>query len=417
MKRTRTLPKDTFKVKMGDPIMVDQAPSKPDEATPFPVTEGAKAWGRYRMPKVYRMPDGAMALTYSMSIDHYYDQGRTSPLFTSTDGGHAWKKAAWPHPGLENAMHPVISEVDGGQYYTITARNGINVSEHDMPERFDYGVGTMPFSGYRLADCPKGVRDWFADLNAMRWVPGDGPDSGWRKERPVWDHEGQFVWAYDDKPQNIRGEWGQSLYFEHPIIRMGGALYVADYWTTYLRPDGTPPDCWESHLMVSEDNARTWKRRSVIFSLDVSSCEPALALHGKDELVCVMRAESRDHNAYPNNMRITRSTDGGHTWAEPEAVHGYGVFPQLTVLENGIMALSYGRAPGTWLSFSPDGGRSWSEPAAVLDEAGKASSCGYTSLLPLGANEFIIAYGDIHRTDAEGKERKTILVRHVEVEG
>ena len=399
--------KETVRVNMKEPVLVDQAPSKPEDASPYDLTETAKNWGRYRMPKIYRMPGGAIALTYSMSIDHYYDQGRVSPLFVSKDEGKTWAKAEWPHPGL-SGMHPVISPVFGGEYYTIPARNGIRLDEYEiMPEPTP--LAARGWSAYRMADCPKAVTEWYKNIAAVRWTPGNG----WAEENLQWDHEKQFVWFYDDKPQNIPGWWGQALYLEHPLVRCGDELFVAEYWTQYENDGGSLPENWECYLLVSGDNARSWKRRSTIASLsEVPAYEPALEMNQSGEFVCAIRTEQH-MKASP--MRITYSRDKGHTWDEPKTILGYGVFPQLLQLDNGVMALSYGRAPGTWVSFSVDGGRSWTEPYAIIDEAGKASSCGYTSLLAVGRDTFLLAYGDIHCENAAGEERKSILVRQITV--
>jgi len=410
METIKIIEKDIVSVNMDEPVLVDQAPGKPEDFPPYAVTEEAKRWGRYRMPKVYKMPDDTIALTYSMSIDHYCDQGRDSPLFVSGDGGKTWEKRPWPHPGL-SGMHPVVSQVFGGEYYTIPSRGGIRLDGYEKSASAELKIGSLPFAAHRMSDYPKEVADWYKDIKAMRWSPA----AGWTQENAVWDHEGQYIWSYDDKPQNIPGHWGQSLYFEHPVIRCGDELFIADYWTQYENADGSLPKNWGSYLMVSGDNARSWKRRSNITPEYVSAAEPALAQNHAGEFVCAIRSDSASLTGTAPTMYLMHSKDMGYTWDAPKPVLGYGVFPQLLQLENGIMALSYGRAPGTWVSFSPDGGYSWTKPYAILDEAGKASSCGYTSLLALGCDTFLLAYGDIHCKNREGEECKSILVKKITV--
>ena len=398
--------KSAVTVKMEAPVLVDQAPGRREDISQYAITDGAKAWGRYRMPKIYRLPGGDIALTYSMSIDHYYDEGRDSPLFVSTDEGATWAETPWPHPGL-SGMHPVVSPIGNGEFYCVPAVNGIRLDEYELPEPFRTYIGPMLFLGYRLADCPREVAGWFRDMKAMRWSPGNG----WTRESAQWDHEWQYIWTYDDKAQNIPGNWSQKFFLEHPIVSKGGELYLADYWSTYLNSDGSPPRSWTASLLVSSDNGRSWTRRSTIASLPVDTSEPTLALNQAGELVCVMRSDADD----PRTMWLTRSVDSGYTWDEPSGVLGYGVFPRLLQLDNGVMALSYGRAPGTWMAFSLDGGHAWSEPYCIIDEAGKDSSCGYTSLLALGSDTFLLAYGDIHVKNADGEECKSILVRKITV--
>jgi len=75
---------------------------------------------------------------------------------------------------------------------------------------------------------------------------------------------------------------------------------------------------------------------------------------------------------------------------------------------------------GVDLRVSPDGrGTSWTDPVRLVpvtsDQLG-ADSCGYTDLLATGRDSFLIAYSWFKAKDTEGRERKTILVRRVEVE-
>jgi len=407
------------KVSMEEPVVVDQAPSVlpppelPPGAAPHAISGGAKEWGRWRLPKIYRLPGGELCATYSMSIDHHYDQGRDSPVFTSKDEGASWAKAEWPHPGL-SGMHPCIYPVFNGEYYSIPAVNGINVEPYDMPEQEDVYITVMKFAAYRLAECPKPVADWYRDIKAVRW----SPESGWTDEQAVWEHEGQYIRTYHDKAQSIPGTWGQRVFVESPIMKCGNELFLADYWTTFEDPPGKIPKFGVSCLMCSTDNGHTWKKRSVVPQVPMFTGEPAVEMNHAGEFVFAVRSEPdpfKMTEKYPATMYMTFSRDKGHTWDEMSPVLSYGVFPQLLQLGNGIMALSYGRAPGTWVSFSLDGGHSWTEPYAIIDETGKKTSDGYTSLLSLGPDRFIIIYGDIHYKNAAGEECKTILTRVVTV--
>jgi len=383
---------------MEPPILIDQSPPE------------FKEWGKFRMPKVYRLPTGQVCLTFSISTDHYCDQGRTSPPFVSDDEGQTWERTAWPHPGI-GGMEPVITPILNGEFYSIPAGKGIELDISRLPK----SVGTFElsagFSLHRLEDCPDDVIRWFKDIKAVRWSPRT---KTWAQETVQWDHRGQLLWYYNDRPQKITGDWSQKIYLENPIIRNGKELLHADYWTAYAGASGRMPVAWECSLMVSTDNARSWTRRSTMAIAPEKDniCEPVIELNQAGALVGVTRRETNNRNP---SMYLVHSEDRGFNWSEPQTLHEFGVFPRLLQLENGVLVLTFGR-PGVWMSFSLDGGHSWTQPQAVIVDPSRGyTSCGYTSLVALSRDSFLLAYSDVTFPNTKGEPCKSILVRRVEV--
>lgn len=115
--------------------------------------------------------------------------------------------------------------------------------------------------------------------------------------------------------------------------------------------------------------------------------EPALTRLPNGDLLAISRVE------YHDPMRVMmqfRSSDDGHTWTTPEICPGVppvypvrkipvvndgkthlnavAVSPELAVLPNGVVVLTYGR-PGQYLAFSEDGtGTQWRDRIAVVPE-------------------------------------------------
>jgi len=125
-------------------------------------------------------------------------------------------------------------------------------------------------------------------------------------------------------------------------------------------------------------------------------------------------------------MYIVYSKDMGKTWSQPKKITDYGVFPQLLKLKNGVIVLSYGR-PGIYLRFSTDNGKTWGPPITLhgvkpegltLSKYRKIryqDTCGYTGLLAIGSDKFLIVYSDTTYYDKKGNLRKRIIVREVDV--
>ena len=115
--------------------------------------------------------------------------------------------------------------------------------------------------------------------------------------------------------------------------------------------------------MVSDDNGRSWIRRSTIATAPAgdNSDEPVI---DHEPIGRVGLRDARDVGQ-GRPMFLMHSKDNGMTWSQPQELFDFGVFPRLLQLENGVLVLSFGR-PGVWLSFSLDGGHSWTEKQAVL---------------------------------------------------
>jgi len=117
-------------------------------------------------------------------------------------------------------------------------------------------------------------------------------------------------------------------------------------------------------------------------------------------------------------MYHTRSRDGGRTWSKPSVFAPDGVLPRLLRLDNGVLVLSSGR-PGVQLRFSLSGlGDDWSDPVDLVpptSEKLNVDSCGYTSLVALSSDTFLVAYSWFQKPDEQGRPRKTVLTRRVRV--
>jgi len=141
----------------------------------------------------------------------------------------------------------------------------------------------------------------------------------------------------------------------------------------------------------SEDRGASWSIVSVIaFDCAIGTegyCEPVVARCADGSLLCVMRTGSSEYPLYQ-----CRSLDEGLTWTVPEILPGVNpddalsVDPDLCLMSNGVLILSYGR-PGCRLLFSPDGnGSRWGHVTTVYT----STTSGYTGIREISPGRLLV---------------------------
>lgn len=164
-----------------------------------------------------------------------------------------------------------------------------------------------------------------------------------------------------------------------------------------------------SILVRSTDGGKTWGYYSTIARderighLD----EPVLVRLASGELFCVMRNRS----GVP--MYSTRSKDHGRTFSPPRRLPAYAasVFPDMVLMSNGILALSFGR-PGTHLMFAVDGkGRRWTSRTTI--HAGTNTDA-YTAIREVAPGRLLYIYQETMEAP-DGKRENAIRGVFVDV--
>ena len=388
-------------VEVGAPVVV--ALSRPGETR----------WGFHQFPSLSPLPGGRILCTFNKQKDAVAAYGGRPGTRVSNDNGMTWKSAR--PAGLDVvAPHPSASEVFDGEYLCVPPSPAFDAKAKKiaLPDPVGSFHAYIVNNFYRLDDFPESVRRHFAQLPAFRWTPGT---KQWRKVTVAYDTTNMLLWARATGPEQflLPRTW-----FERRLLKVGHELLYADYRSNYLLEDGSVPPHSGTFLMVSTDNGRSFQRRATI-AVDPRGRdflgEPRLSLNARGELVCVLR---RTVSRVQKSMMIAYSKDAGRTWTRPRKLFEFGVFPAVTLLDCGVMALSFGR-PGVHLSFSLNGGgRTWTEPIALRKgnpEKVQEKTCGYTSMLNLDAHSFLVAYSDFEHKGADGKQRKAIVVRKVRV--
>ena len=182
-------------------------------------------------------------------------------------------------------------------------------------------------------------------------------------------------------------------------------------------------------LVRSVDRGRTWRYYSTVaFNLTEGLlpegfCEPALLMLPNNKMLCFIRTSgnypaslgSSNHNDTSVKMPfhytkttplyMSASNDNGKTWSNAEPVNPFGVWPDALVLENGIIALSYGR-PGNWLMFSKDDGRTWGPNLPYYNDIYPPDCGNYVSIKEIAPNVILSVYS---RTDPNDNNMSEVV--------
>jgi len=387
-------PPESPRVTLSEPVLVAEGPA------------GERRWGRYQFPTLDRLRDDRIALSFHVNEDSARAYGRKPAQpdrGVSADRGRSWIAAhSTERPAgllLPNGDRLLAGRPD-------VTPPAIPVGELRLPGPVGTIIGTygqLPYTFYRHDDLPE----------ALRGVPG---------ARLV---AGAGEWVTERARLHDPGFQRYSIQEVLPVVWWGDLNLASDgslLAVVYPRSRDGDVACHRS-----TDFGRSWHLQGRIayepdLAADASArartqgfTEPGSVLLADGTLLVLLRTTD---GLGVGPLYASRSADAGKTWSRPAIVHPHGVMPRLLRLGNGVLVLSYGR-PGAEVRFSFDGrGERWSEPRALVPLSSpnvQADSCGYTSLLPLTDDTFLIAYSWFQRPGADGVPRKALLVREVTV--
>jgi tetratricopeptide (TPR) repeat protein len=401
----RRLHDDTrFAASMGrfEQLRKEEQPYRVDMALPALMIEAPREerrWGRYQFPTVSKMADGRLIAFVHVEADSAESYGMPRRVLVSSDDGLAWRE------DNAAAMQPYGLRLPDGEHLVIDTPPSIPAEGLKLPA----SAGTMSsygqsFSLYRWRELSADLRRIFF----QRFARG-----AWGQESAVIDDPGGMRYAVGGRFPRIW--WGDMESMPD------GSLTAVTY--PHILDEGAgfhfSAACWRS-----TDRGHTWRWQGrILFVADPEAdakasrrdgfTEPAFTRLRDGSLYCVLRTTD-GNGAGP--MYRTRSTDGGRTWSKPAVIAPNGVMPRLLRLGNGMLVLSSGR-PGVQLRFSVSGlGDDWSEPVDVLpptSDKPDVDSCGYTGLVGLDRDTFLIVYSWFQKPDPDGHPRKAVLSRRI----
>ncbi|MCE2862726.1 MAG: glycoside hydrolase [Opitutaceae bacterium] len=367
---------------------------------------GERRWGRYQFPSLDRLLDGRIALSFHVNEDSARAYGRRPAQpdrGVSANVGETWS--------LEHSTERTAGLLLPNGDRLIAGRSDVTptavpVAELKLPERVGTIIGTygrLPYTFYRHDDLPDQLRG----VPLARLPAGAGE---WRNERAQ---------LFDPGFQRY------TIQEVFPVVWWGDLNLASDgsiVSLVYPRSIDGDVACHRS-----TDFGRSWRLQGrIAYEPDVAAdplarsrtqgfTEPGSAFLADGSLLVMLRTTD---GLGIGPLYSSRSADLGKTWTNPVVVNAFGVMPRLLRLRNGVLVLSYGR-PGAEVRFSLDGrGEVWTDPLRLVPAASpdvQADSCGYTSLLAVSDDSFLIAYSWFKRPGDDDLPRKALLVRRVTV--
>jgi hypothetical protein len=109
---------------------------------------------------------------------------------------------------------------------------------------------------------------------------------------------------------------------------------------------------------------------------------------------------------------LTRSSDQGQTWSEPEPIRPSSTNPDGLVLPNGVSVRKYGR-PGAFLTFcADDAGKTWGNDVMLIPERPHPQdTCNNNNMIVTGPDRFYIVYSDFGYRNDKGELQRAIIGR------
>lgn len=151
-------------------------------------------------------------------------------------------------------------------------------------------------------------------------------------------------------------------------------------------------------IIESEDFGKTWHYKSTAAERlswmgEEGPTESAMVQLRNGDLLLVARTGDIgppvEQSPDDVHMAYVISEDKGATWSTPLSLGVPGVDPDMIVLEDGRVLLSYGR-PGVHLMLADSSGSNWSQPFLVYGGPGG----GYTGLRKNSQNDLFLVYSE-----------------------
>jgi len=281
---------------------------------------------------------------------------------------------------------------------------------------------------------------WWVDEHQLRMVVQRSTDGGatWQQDSDV-----RVTFPAERRLGDVDADGHRlaSMYFWGGILPLSGDRAVGTMYGTFA--DSTQ---WRSILISTDDGGHSWQFVSCIAGDKPSGhagfTEPWVCQLPDGRLLAVMRTAY----AEPRILAQCWSDDGGQTWTDPIAAPGIpgvgpeqrryttpdgrsvgfsagNVSPALAVLDNGVLAMVYGR-PGLKVALDAEGtGEHWDRIVELIPPAASYSwgtydvTSGMAGLAAIAPDRLLVVYDVYLYADSENQRpTNTIFARPMTVQ-
>lgn len=383
------------------------------------VAEEEVGWGFYNFPSIRRSLSGQLAAGWSMAHDDASSYGKPGVGINSAisnDGGLTWTTVVKGPTGAGMLL-------SNGDRISISTPAAVPLEDLELPAPiatlqdqstygrvfrvYDYTKLPLQLQGTYQARMKKGQTSWVSERGTLnspklaRYADGNlFPIVWWGDLQEISD--GLYTCPYPGFEINQNGG----------ISAAGVICYKStDFGKTWVKQGSIT---YQPNVLLDPNGN---KRNTLGWT------EPAFAVLKNGTFLSILRTQD---GFGKSPMYWTTSSNKGVSWSTPKVFTGSGVLPKLLELNNGVVAMAAGR-PGVQLRFMLNSDpNDWTEPFEMLPWAGSdlqqsegnvntGASCGYTQLLKVDDNSFLIIYSDFQHKTPEGLIRKAIKVRKVTV--
>ena len=384
-----------LRINISDPVLVYEA-------------EKSEPWGFVQFPRIFRATNNRIVITWNMANDDITANKKIGWKY-SKDNGNNWS-FNWNDRPIEGGI-----KIPNGDEIKMVS---FNLDEKKMV------TGTPLFSQLKASNRQSVNLYESKDLNdaVNKYLMNRkkrGSNKYIQEKVNVMNNQNVLRASINGVIPNIT--WGPMKVMPNgQLLKVIYPLYLKNVNDGDSRPSSIG-------FYQSKDDGYNWELKSFIpYKSEVEGLitnrtdeidgftEPTFEVLTNGKIVSAIRSSS-GYKVAP--MYMSSSSDYAESWTEPKAVAKNGVSPQLKQLGNKIIVLTSGR-PGVQMRFSLDQGASWTDAVDFLRFKGIAGqvSCGYTGILELSNNEFLVVYSDFKHRNSKGQTRKAILVRKVKVD-